>query len=142
MTEELRRILQDVLLAMPRAEVREVINDKDWTEKEGGSSELYLIVRVTEDTWSRSARRKLKSQEVYKRAEETDPTVIVTDLGENRKVESPEVVCTIQVNGSGEKGGIFIEFDWRRGRKEARGLFESLCSHVSRKVLQRWQNNS
>ncbi|PBK81416.1 hypothetical protein ARMGADRAFT_1144294 [Armillaria gallica] len=70
----------------------------------------YVLARAKEDTWSRSVRRKRKRDAVHL------PLAC-------------KMVCTIKVF----KGG--VEFQWVRGAGSERGLFDSFCSHVSRKIL-------
>ncbi|KAK0223916.1 hypothetical protein IW262DRAFT_1433222 [Armillaria fumosa] len=69
----------------------------------------HVLVRAKEDSWSRSARRKRKRDV---------PDLLVYKM-----------VCTIKVS----RGG--VEYQWVRGAGSDRGLFDSFCSHVSRKIL-------
>ncbi|KAK0194490.1 hypothetical protein F5146DRAFT_926534 [Armillaria mellea] len=69
-----------------------------------------VLVRAKEDTWSRSARRKRKRDA---------PDLLLVC----------KMVCTIKVS----KGG--VEYRWVRGAGSDKGLFDSFCSHVSRKIL-------
>ncbi|KAK0469088.1 S-adenosyl-L-methionine dependent methyltransferase, partial [Desarmillaria tabescens] len=69
----------------------------------------YVLVRAKEDTWSRSARRKRKRDVV--------PLPLACKM-----------VCTIKVFTGG------VEFQWVRGAGLERGLFDSFCSHVCRKI--------
>lgn len=70
----------------------------------------YVLARAKEDTWSRSARRKRKRDVVHL------PLAC-------------KMVCTIKVS----KGG--VEYQWVMGAGSERGLFDSFCNHVSRKIL-------
>lgn len=70
------------------------------------------LIKAKGDTWSRSARRNRMRQEV--------------------RSEGVEVVlvCSVMVERDEE-----IVYQWVRG--EDRGMFDSFCSHVSRKALAR-----
>ncbi|KAK0451816.1 hypothetical protein EV421DRAFT_1703140 [Armillaria borealis] len=89
-------------------EIREVLSAISGLETE--LHDGYVLVRAKEDTWSRSARRKRKRDAVHL------PLAC-------------KMVCTIKVS----KGG--VEYQWVRGAGSERGLFDSFCSHVSRKIL-------
>lgn len=73
----------------------------------------HIMIKAKGDTWSRSARRKRKRQDL-----EVDLDTVV-------------LICTIKL----EDGNREIVYQWVHG--EDRGLFESFCSHVSRKVVAR-----
>ncbi|KAL0578575.1 hypothetical protein V5O48_003425 [Marasmius crinis-equi] len=70
----------------------------------------YFLVKAAGDTWSRAARRKRRNQ---------------MDVSEETVRPEPAMICTVVVADD------FVEFQWVRG--VSRSLFESFCSHVSRK---------
>lgn len=74
-----------------------------------------VTIRLTaiENTWSRAARRKKDK---------------ASSSGTHQKAVSSPVVLVCQITLSHKQ----LEFDWVRGRD--RSLFESFCSHISRKV--------
>ncbi|KAJ3806348.1 S-adenosyl-L-methionine dependent methyltransferase [Lentinula aff. lateritia] len=72
------------------------------------------FVSVQEDTWSRIARRRKKRR--------------VDDLDSNVGFDLSNTVAA-----SGERPDFIVEFTWRKGR--VRALFDSFCSHVSRKIV-------
>ncbi|KAK0498830.1 hypothetical protein EDD18DRAFT_1153999 [Armillaria luteobubalina] len=74
------------------------------------SCDGHVLVRAKEDTWSRSARRKKKRD---------GPDLLL----------GCKMVCTIKFSKSG------VGYQWVRGVGSDRGLFDSFCSHVSRKIL-------
>ncbi|KAF5366840.1 hypothetical protein D9758_006506 [Tetrapyrgos nigripes] len=141
-TEALRKILMEILRAVYKAEFWEVKDGAHGIQKaEETHKESYFVLRVEEDTWSRSARRKLQQQQLEKGAQETDTSASNSDR--NGRMEKSGAVCTIHVGLCDENNGsdAFVEFNWRRGREEDRTLFQSLCSHLSRKILQHWRDN-
>ncbi|KAG7442852.1 uncharacterized protein BT62DRAFT_360502 [Guyanagaster necrorhizus] len=71
----------------------------------------HVLVTAKEDTWSRSARRKRKHDTVH----------------------PPPLDCKMMCVIRPFKAG--VEFQWVKGAGSERGLFDSFCSHVSRKIL-------
>ena len=86
----------------------------------GNTSPSQFLVRATENTWSRAARRKKLTS-----GETTQSTIIR---------EAPALTCLIDIINSDVASGAhpILEFQWVRGTN--RGLFESFVAHVSRKV--------
>ncbi|TFK82629.1 S-adenosyl-L-methionine dependent methyltransferase [Polyporus arcularius HHB13444] len=79
-----------------------------------------VLVMVTENTWSRAARRKKR-----------DAMPVETDSGPRAEVQ---LICRVKLAGSVEEGNrVTMAFDWVAGKD--RGLFESFASHVERKVV-------
>ncbi|KDQ57248.1 hypothetical protein JAAARDRAFT_157432 [Jaapia argillacea MUCL 33604] len=78
----------------------------------------YLIlVEAGDDTWSRAARRR-KARGVS--------TPMTTSSS------APRIVCRIMCRP--EAGSVLLECNWSRGKEADRALFESLWSHLKRKV--------
>ncbi|KAG7089297.1 hypothetical protein E1B28_010995 [Marasmius oreades] len=75
------------------------------------SCSSHFLVNASGDTWSRTARRKQRRR-MEAEVENSLPEMILT--------------CSITISGE------YVEFQWVRGRN--RSLFESFCSHVSRKI--------
>jgi len=76
-----------------------------------------VLVRAMGDTWSRTARRRGKQRQ----KDDAQPSASSSPLG----------LCWVGITVClGE--GLEVRFDWVRGVE--RGLFESFCAHVGRKV--------
>ncbi|KAK7447119.1 hypothetical protein VKT23_013744 [Stygiomarasmius scandens] len=141
--EEVKKKLKDILGAMDLAESREDHSEFNNAGIGVSGQERSLgscfVVRVEEDTWSRSARRKHKQQQ-----QSQVDQMAVDDFARESEQEplvKAGIISTIHLNNEAQEGkepkGILVEFQWRRGREDDknRRLFESFCSHVSRKVL-------
>ncbi|KAJ4463701.1 hypothetical protein C8R41DRAFT_852998 [Lentinula lateritia] len=108
---------------------------------------LGYLVSVQENTWSRSARRRKK-----RRVDDLESNVgpdrqnIAAASGE--RLASSHMACSIMVKESFKNTNFafgakedqdsslqdfIVEFTWRKG--QVRELFDSFCSHVSRKVV-------
>lgn len=79
----------------------------------------YLVV-VTHDTWSRAARRKKSSG--------------VTTVPTGSLDSGTTIISKISVVTSSAPVATTLQFDWVRGHLKQRLLWESLVSHVERKV--------
>ncbi|KIK64412.1 hypothetical protein GYMLUDRAFT_413708 [Collybiopsis luxurians FD-317 M1] len=95
-----------------------------------------FIVSAQRDTWSRSARRRQRNEDLV--VEPTGPAVSsippISFKGSclivSICIKDPQPPAV--TFGSRKQSGFLVEFCWRKGWD--RNLFDSFCSHVSRKV--------
>ncbi|KIY62376.1 hypothetical protein CYLTODRAFT_438918 [Cylindrobasidium torrendii FP15055 ss-10] len=93
--------------------------------KEG---ERSVVVTAQANTWTRSARRKRKNVDTQMKVD-TDGQR--DSEGELRA--EPALVCAVELVTTGNLSEVV--FHWRKGAE--RNLFESFCSHISRKLVSR-----
>lgn len=81
---------------------------------------ISYLVGVNHDTWSRAARRKKLSGALTVSHHSLDSGTII--------------ISKISAVIGGAPAGTMLQFDWVRGYSKQRPLWESLVSHVERKV--------
>ncbi|THU85522.1 hypothetical protein K435DRAFT_970677 [Dendrothele bispora CBS 962.96] len=162
-TERLGKMIKEVLGAVDKAVFREVRGGKSVIkivtsgEEQESQWQSYFVVRMKEDTWSRNARRRRKRQQQQQQLQTPEHlkgadrmTVDDDDFTQDSVITGEDgrsangIGCTIHLGMKARERGpaeeqskeeILIEFHWRWGREEDRGLFQSFCSHVSRKLF-------
>jgi len=107
-------IVRSVLSAHPEMRVEE-------SSPQAPSAPMSLRVYAWGNTWSRAARRKKKGNDGMQ-----------VDVGDRGHTRTPALVECIIRGGRKESSACYLECRWVRGRDRA--LFESLWSHLSRKV--------
>lgn len=117
--ERLLDTLKEVLHAQPSVRLEEF--------GIGSPSAGNMRVSAWGNTWSRAARRKRKA-----RAESNALRTEETEMQKQEELERPPLIECVAHAGRTESGTCFLECRWVRGKDRA--LFESLWSHLSRKV--------
>jgi len=99
------------------------------------TSEAVVRIWAKENTWSRKVRRRL--EKLRKENMGTESASLTSTLSESDAGVVILVRCFTQGDAEEDAGTKFWTFEasWVRGRD--RDLFESLWSHLTRKVLDR-----
>ncbi|KAF5370555.1 hypothetical protein D9757_010131 [Collybiopsis confluens] len=142
LAENLHQMLSSIshLNIQSRTAARENRLDADMTAMDVDDSDVPdIVIFAQEDTWSRSARRR-RNQVPLDASSSMNPSVSSTPLLPSLDTA---LVCSIHIKdlpsrdvnslGGNRPTRLGLEFCWRRGRE--RTLFDSFCSHISRKVL-------
>lgn len=117
--QELAAVLKQILDSI------EDVNVDCVSTPPGHSSVAFgcYTIEATEDTWTRAARRRRqKERETRSQNDATTPVALICGIQLHYEVAEAK-------SGPGEP---YVQFQWIQGRDRA--LFESFCSHVSRKI--------